>query len=116
MEKAPRCLIATEGEKISKGQLKKMVPVYQENTVDEDLLNEGRRNLRDYMQTKGYFDATVEVIAQRGPGHETWSTSFTTSIAGEKHKLAAVEIDGQPLLQHRNHSRAHGQSRPPAWC
>ena len=53
--------ILTEGEKISKRQLKKLVPVYQENSVDDDLLNEGRRNLRDYLQTKGYFDVSVDM-------------------------------------------------------
>jgi len=57
VQQGPTVAISTEGEKISKGQLKKLVPVYQENSVDDDLLNEGRRNLRDYLQTQGYFDA-----------------------------------------------------------
>ena len=42
--------IAVEGFKISRSQLKKNVPVYEENALDDDLLNEGRRNLLNYMQ------------------------------------------------------------------
>ena len=74
--------------------------MYQENSVDDDLLNEGRRNLRDYLQTKGYFDAAVDV--ERQPGRSaTTSTSFTPSIQGERHKLAAVKIDGNHYFDER---------------
>ena len=66
-EEGPTVAITTEGAKISNRELKKLVPVYQENSVDDDLLNEGRRNLRDYLQTQGYFDATVDVERQPSP-------------------------------------------------
>ena len=81
MDEGPTVAIPTEGEKISKGQLKKLVPVYQENSVDDDLLNEGRRNLRDYLQTKGYFDATVDVERQQSANRAGTWTSFTRSTA-----------------------------------
>ncbi len=64
VDEGPTVAIRADGEKISQGQIKKLVPVYQENSVDDDLLNEGRRNLRDYLQTKGYFDATVDLERQ----------------------------------------------------
>ncbi len=35
------------------------IPVFEEGSVDEDLLMEGNRNLRDYYQRKGYFSAKV---------------------------------------------------------
>src|ERR1022692_4135633 len=35
--------------------------VFEEHTVDESLLLEGERNLRDYFQSQGYFDAAVEL-------------------------------------------------------
>ena len=34
--------------------------MFEEGTVDEDLLNEGNRRLRDYYQRLGYFDVKVE--------------------------------------------------------
>jgi outer membrane protein assembly complex protein YaeT len=93
VDEGARILITTEGEKISKRQLKKLVPVYQENTVDEDLLIEGRRNLRNYMQTKGYFDAKVEV-SRREDNSQDLVTIVYDINAGERHKLTAIEITG----------------------
>jgi len=42
------------------------VPLYAEGAADEDLLQEGRRNLRDYFQSQGYFNADVEVASSSG--------------------------------------------------
>ena len=61
IDPGPKVEIAVEGFKISRCQLKKNVPVYEENALDDDLLNEGRRNLLNYMQGRGYFDAKVTV-------------------------------------------------------
>ena len=41
-----------------------MIPIYEEGTVDEDLLNEGNRRLRDYYQRLGYFDVKVDHVEQ----------------------------------------------------
>src|SRR5215469_8521512 len=40
-------------------QMKKLIPIFSEGTVDPDLVEEGRRNLIDFFQSKGYFDAKV---------------------------------------------------------
>ena len=40
-------------------QMKKIIPIFSEGTVDPDLVEEGRRNLIDFFQSKGYFDAKV---------------------------------------------------------
>ena len=93
VEEGPTIAISTEGEKVSKSQLQKMVPVYQENTVDDDLLNEGRRNLRDYLQTKGYFDATVEVERRSVPEKNHLNIVYKID-PGIRHKLTAVKVEG----------------------
>lgn len=93
VDQGPTVSITTEGEGVSKGQLKKLVPVYQENSVDDDLLNEGRRNLRDYLQTKGYFDAAVEV--QRHPVTDQNHLNIVYVIdPGIRHKLVSVKVEG----------------------
>jgi len=93
VDQGPTVNIATEGEGVSKGQLKKLVPVYQENSVDDDLLNEGRRNLRDYLQTKGYFDATVEV--ERHPVADENHVNIVYVIdPGIRHKLVSIKVEG----------------------
>ncbi|MGB8759617.1 MAG: POTRA domain-containing protein, partial [Candidatus Sulfotelmatobacter sp.] len=67
LEPGPVVLIRAEGFHIGRGVLKKDVPVYEENALDEDLLNEGRRNLLDYLQSRGHFDATVQVQKETAP-------------------------------------------------
>ena len=56
----PVVQVRVEGSKVSGDRLKRLVPVFEEGTVDEDLLNEGNRRLRDYFQRLGYFDAKVD--------------------------------------------------------
>jgi len=93
VDEGPTVAITTEGAKISKGELKKLVPVYQENSVDDDLLNEGRRNLRDYLQIKGYFEANVEVERHPTPAENRLNILYVID-PGDRHKLAAVKVEG----------------------
>ncbi|HKD14202.1 MAG TPA: outer membrane protein assembly factor BamA, partial [Candidatus Angelobacter sp.] len=71
--------------------IKKYVPVYEENAVDEDLLNEGSRNLRDYFQTKGYFDAKVTYAQKSEP--DRLDVLFNVD-KGPIHKVESVTIEG----------------------
>jgi outer membrane protein assembly complex protein YaeT len=57
------------GVKISSGDLRKLLPIYQEGAVDEDLLQEGRRNIRDFLERDGYFDAQVRYEVGDGGGN-----------------------------------------------
>ncbi len=92
-DEGAKVVITAEGGKISQRELKKLVPVYQENTVDEDLLNEGRRNLRNYLQTKGYYDATVDVSRHEQPEKDQVNIVYTVR-PGQRQKLVAIEITG----------------------
>jgi outer membrane protein insertion porin family len=92
IQPGPKVEITVEGFKISHSQLKKNVPVYEENALDDDLLNEGRRNLLNYMQGLGYFDAKVAV--QKNPA-SAGEMRVTYSIdAGDRHKLLKLTITG----------------------
>ena len=92
IEPGPKVEIAVEGLKISRSQIKRNVPVYEENALDDDLLNEGRRNLLNYVQGLGYFDAKVTV--QKNPV-STGEMRVTYNIdAGERHKLVRLAITG----------------------
>lgn len=92
IDRGPKIDVAVEGAHIRKGLVKKYVPIYEENAVDEDLLNEGRRNLRDYLQTKGYFDATVDYTQKQIAPDER--TVFFQVNRGDRHKLVAVDFQG----------------------
>src|SRR5205085_2637459 len=92
VERGPVVDLRMEGASISKGKLKKYVPIYEENAVDDDLLNEGRRNLRDYFQTKGYFDVQVD-FRQQPAGPDSRVVEYIID-RGERHHLSDLVIDG----------------------
>jgi outer membrane protein assembly complex protein YaeT len=93
VDPGPTVSIATEGDGVSKGQLKKLVPVYEESSVDDDLLNEGRRNIRDYLQTRGYFDATVDMERHPVPQQNHLNILYVID-PGIRHKLVSVKVEG----------------------
>ena len=96
IEPGPKVEIAVEGLKISRSQIKKNVPVYEENALDDDLLNEGRRNLLNYVQGLGYFDAKVTV--KKNP-MSAGEMRVTYNIdAGERHKLVKLAITGNHVF------------------
>jgi len=92
IQPGPKVDIIAEGFKISHNQLKKNVPVYEENALDDDLLNEGRRNLLNYMQGRGYFDAKVNMQKTTVSAQEL--RVIYSIDPGERHKLAKVKITG----------------------
>jgi outer membrane protein assembly complex protein YaeT len=57
--RGPVVKVLVEGASIEPERLKHIIPVYEEGSVDEDLLNEGNRRLRDYYQRLGYVDVKV---------------------------------------------------------
>ncbi len=85
--------VRVQGAKMSASQIRKYVPVYEEGAVDSDLLNEGRRNLRDYLQTEGYFDSEVEYRKQDDPQHNRLEIVYIAE-KGERHKVVAVLLEG----------------------
>ncbi len=97
VERGPVLDVRAEGMSLSNGKLKRLVPVYEENAVDEDLLNEGRRNLRDYLQGRGYFDATVQVRQEEDKEHDRLHIVYTIQ-RGEQRRLRSIEITGNKLF------------------
>jgi outer membrane protein insertion porin family len=93
IDPGPNVDIAVEGFKVRKSVLRKRVPVYEENALDDDLLNEGRRNLLDYMQSRGYFDATVGIKKQSDPAKNELRAVYVID-PGIRHKLVKVIITG----------------------
>ncbi len=88
----PAVKVKVEGAALSAGQIKKSVPIYQENAVDDDLLNEGNRNLRDYLQSKGYFDAKV-TYERKPEGPDSQDVIYKVQ-EGERHKVLDIALEG----------------------
>lgn len=94
----PRVYIRTDGAKVGKGTLRELVPIFQERTIDTELLMEGRENLVEYFQARGYFDAKVAFSQTEGdqPGEKR----IVYRIArGNRYKLANLEIEGNEYFE-----------------
>jgi outer membrane protein assembly complex protein YaeT len=91
VDPGPVVVIFAQGYHISGRVLKKEIPVYEENAVDDDLLNEGKRNLLDYLQTRGLFDAKVDIHKETDA--KTMRVIYQID-PGSVHKLVLVDITG----------------------
>jgi outer membrane protein insertion porin family len=97
----PRVKVNLTGAKFSGGELKKLIPIYQEGAVDADLLEEGKRNVRERLERQGYFDAEVNYTMETHeakPVHgarESAEEIITYTVErGPRHKLIGIEIAG----------------------
>jgi outer membrane protein insertion porin family len=93
----PRVHIEINGARIGGGEKKKLLPMYAEGAVDEDLLQEGRRNVRDYLQRIGYFDADVQVRSYQNDKNE--QVISYDIVRGDKFRLAGVAFDGNKYFE-----------------
>ena len=113
VDRGPVVKVASDGYKLTQHILRRLVPIYEEGAVDDDLLNEGRRNIQNHMQTLGFFEATVSVSQQGTPNGKNVQVVYTIA-PGDRHKLAAVRISGNhffsdELIRSRMQDQAAGR-------
>lgn len=99
---------------LSSRQQKKLIPLYEEGTFDQDLVEEGKRNLISFFQSKGYFDVQVKTAMQKQPDQ----ISLVYDIdKGKRHKVEDIafhgnrHISGDELLEHVAVEKHHFFSR-----
>jgi outer membrane protein insertion porin family len=94
----PLVKVRVEGAKYSRTTIERLVPIYEEGTVDLDLVNEGAHNLRADLQGKGYFDATVtHEPVHNSPGE---ITVLYKVDRGAEHRVDSVRIEGNKYFDH----------------
>lgn len=96
-------------------QMKKLIPIYSEGTIDRDLVEEGQNNLVDYFQKKGFFDAKVTTQFDKGPDRILIVYKIDR---GRKHKVDRIFFHGnyaipsdelmQQLTVKKSHIWTHG--------
>jgi outer membrane protein assembly complex protein YaeT len=113
IDRGPTVTIRTEGAKVSQGTLKRYVPVFEEGAVDDDLLNEGKRNLVDYFQTLGFFDVKIDVNRNRDAKNDHVEIVYMID-RGSRHKLMRVSVDGNKYFP-ETLIRERMSLQPAAW-
>jgi len=110
----PPVHVQVEGAHVWKMTQRKLLPVYQQVGVDDEIVQEGRKNLVSLFQSKGFFDAAVQTdVTHQGKGE----TIVYKIVKGTKHKVASLSIDGnktlgdKQLLSHVSVQKGHLFSR-----
>ena len=84
---------------LSGRQIKQLIPIYSEGTIDRDLVREGEQNLIDHFQKKGYFDATVKTTFDRQP--EKISLVYEVD-KGSKYKVDRIVFQGNHQMSEKD--------------
>ncbi len=92
IDPGPPVLIRLRGAKVSSGKLRSLLPIYEERSVDRDLLEEGSRDLASYFETQGYFDAHASYVTANPPNGEQL-IDYHVDL-GARHKIVKLEIHG----------------------
>jgi outer membrane protein insertion porin family len=91
----PTVIVRTTGAKVSRKQLRTLLPIYEENSLDQDLINLGARNLLSHFQSKGFFEVQVTSSLEQNQVQSTLTYQIT---AGKKRRVESVAITGAPDL------------------
>jgi outer membrane protein assembly factor BamA len=91
VQPGPVVSIRVTGAKVSKRTLRRLIPIYQENAVDPELVAEGERNLVSYFQSKSYFDANVD---SRFDQKADIITVVYGVQRGNKHRVEEIYFEG----------------------
>ncbi len=101
----PVVIVRTEGAKLSSipwlsgKQMKKLIPIYSEGSIDRELVSEGERNLTDYFQKKGYYDVKVSTDFQRKPDQILLVYKIDR---GRKHKVQRILFHGNYAISQKD--------------
>ncbi len=115
--RGPAVKVLVEGVRLAQDRVKRLIPVFEEGSVDEDLLNEGNRRLRDYYQRLGYFDVRVDHREQMSTAQRVVIVYNVTP--GPRRRVARVSLEGNRyfdaatlgdllVVQAANRSNRHG--------
>lgn len=92
IQAGPVVSVKAVGAKVKRKVLEENIPVFQEHAVDPDLLEEGRRNLQEEFQSKGYFEATVQ-YKELHPVQDKYEIDYEI-VPGQRHRFVKLSIEG----------------------
>ena len=91
VERGPLLSVRITGAHVWKRTIERLIPVYEENSVDSDLVAEGERNLISYFESKGYFDVKIET--HRNAQSDNVSIVYQVD-RGIRHRVEGVNFEG----------------------
>ncbi len=90
--RGPVVKVVAEGASLNAERLKRLVPGFEEGSVDDDMLNEGNRRIRDYFQSIGYFNVKVDHVMS-SPHPEAVLIAYDVQL-GRRGRVESVSVAG----------------------
>ncbi len=100
IDPGPKVELRLEGAKISRKNLRTLVPIYEEQSVDKDLLLEGARKIASALRARGFFENKVNYrVEQEGQPVDDIDPTKNTAILytverGTRFKVSRVLLSG----------------------
>ncbi len=90
--RGPIVKVLVNGAALEQDDIKHLIPIFEEGTVDDDLLNEGNRRVRDHFQSLGYFDVKVDHNLQTSRA-DLVIIAYNVQL-GAKRRVEHVSVEG----------------------
>ena len=118
VEVGPLVVVRTAGARLSSipfmsgREMRRLIPIYSEGSIDPDLVQEGERNLTDYFQAKGFFDVKVSTDFQQKPDQILLVYKIDR---GSKHKVDGITFHGNHDISEKDLSALVQVKRSHIW-
>jgi outer membrane protein insertion porin family len=95
IRRGPRVVVEFTGDPIPGGDRDRLVPIREEASADEDLLEDSARAIEAYFQTRGYREARAAYTPRETPAE--LRIVFNVS-RGPRHLVREVQVEGAAAL------------------
>ncbi len=93
IKEGPRVAIRVDGAHIGNSKLIELVPMFQEHSIDPDLVTEGDHNIEHYLESVGYFEAEVSHSITEGKDASEQIVTYRVDRGG-RHKMVYLGVTG----------------------
>ncbi len=100
IQAGPKVTIHVTGARISNANLRELVPLFQEHSIDPDLLLEGQHNIRQYLLTQGFFAANVSYEVSNGPIANERIVTYSID-RGRRYRFVSLQITGNQYFSYQ---------------
>jgi outer membrane protein assembly complex protein YaeT len=95
VDQGARVRVLFKGDPLPRDQQTELVPIAEEGSVDEDLLEDSSGRIQDYFRTAGYRDASVTHVREEAKGELIVTFTITR---GPEYRLASISVTGSTFI------------------
>jgi outer membrane protein insertion porin family len=95
LQPGPRVTLRVEGASIPASKQEDLIPVRREGSIDEDLLEDSKRRIEEYLRSLGHWKAEVSYDRRTTP---TGLDLVFTVKEGAVYRVGALKIDGNQAI------------------